>query len=97
MDYWLNGGGNKRRFDSVQHSFRLLKRRTELYRWKETVDKQGSRVDKLRMIDDKVLHRFMTSKEMGAIMHEADIFRFAAEINSDVCLEGFKAANNCFA
>ena len=93
VNYWLNGGGNKRRFDSVQHSFRLLKRRTELYRWKETVDKQGSRVDKLRMIDDKVLHRFMTSKEMGAITHDADISRFAAEINRDVCLEGFKAAN----
>ena len=69
-----------------------LKNATDLYRWATQVEARGARLDKLRAINEVTLEKFTIARNNRLIVHDADLRRLAAQANTEVKLECFKAS-----
>lgn len=105
IDYWIlkpATGGKKadlRAMSSVMHKYRsqLSKNeavaRTQLYRYKTLVQKNGRRNDKMKFIHDFVLQKFSDSRLDLNIAHDRTISEWAMEANQVVKYPRFKATD----
>lgn len=61
------------------------------YRWKETVNRGGTRRKKLLKILEYVYNNFVNCIDTHAIIHNLDLRRWSLQANEEIGLENFKA------
>lgn len=93
VEYWLNGK-NKLKFETVQNRFRKLKTARQLYRWNDQVTAGGSRIDKLKKIEEHCLQKFRIARSNRIPIHDIDIRRIAKEKASEINFDEFKASTH---
>ena len=63
-------------------------------RWEETVNRGGTRREKLLQISEYVYNKFVDGIETHAIIHDLDLRRWALQANEETGLENFKASRH---
>ena len=61
MEYWLSSK-NKLKFEKAQNRLKKLKTAHQLYRWRDQVLVGGSRIDKLKKIEEHCLQKFNVAR-----------------------------------
>lgn len=78
-----------------EHGFKTIL----LDRWRDQIERGGTRLDKLNQIFDATKIKFDQAKGNLAIVHDRNIRSMALDANKEIGLENFKASNHwiwCF-
>jgi hypothetical protein len=80
-------------FTTVQHEYPRLKDRKQLKRFREYVEKNGTRSHKIRRIEKFLLDKFLNARNEYLPVHDADIQRWAISQAKVESLPNFKASS----
>jgi len=76
VEFWKPDNTMKPRLlNSIKHRFRKVKSLRHLRKWKEQINRGGSRVEKLKEISSYTLEKFQESLEKGRAIYDIDIIR----------------------
>jgi len=73
VEYWKSGKKTRRSFSTVQKNFRKVKSLQQLYKWKVSVKKGGTNVDKLTFITEYVLQKFEEACDRRSIVYDINL------------------------
>jgi hypothetical protein len=93
VEFWKSGKKKYLSFTTVKNSFKKLKNRETLYIWEKQIENKGTRNDKLLLIYNSTVNRFIEAKNSRLIVHESDLRRWALNTNREVGLENFTASS----
>jgi hypothetical protein len=68
---------DKNGWRSTQHNFRRLKHRNYIYRFREYIEQQGTKSEKLDIINNFVYEKFNDAMTRKLIVHDKDLKRWA--------------------
>jgi len=93
VEFWKSGK-RKKKFATVQHIFKKIKHKSQLYRWAEQVSEGGSRLEKLKQISSYVLENFEDALKHALPIHDCDLRKWALNARDQVGLSDkiFKAS-----
>ena len=92
--FWKSGQKRPLSLQSVQRKFRKVSSVYQLYRWEETVNRVGTRREKLLQISEYVYNKFVDGIETHAIIHGLDLRRWTLQANEETGLEILKASRH---
>jgi hypothetical protein len=92
VEFWQSGVRGNRSFSAVHHRFRFVTSQSLLYRFKQQIEAEGTRNDKLKTIASYTLAEFCRAKSMLLPIHDADLRRWAMCKQREVRLDGFVAS-----
>ena len=74
--FW-NGGGKKRKLNTVQHDFKYVSSERQLRRWAHQIEAGGTKRERLAQISEYVIQNLREAIDAGYILHDRDIRRWA--------------------
>ena len=74
--FW-NGGGKKRKLNTVQHNFKYVSSERQLRRWAHQIEAGGTKRERLAQISEYVIQNLREAIDAGYILHDRDIRRWA--------------------
>lgn len=97
VDYWekyfcKKKDSKKRSFNCVKNRFKLLRRKSDLYRWKNELRSEGSTKEKLSSISKQTLNEFRQARLNHRIVHDMSLRRWALTIGRKHKYPNFKAS-----
>ncbi|XP_011169807.1 uncharacterized protein LOC105202819 [Solenopsis invicta] len=93
VKYWRRDDSVRpKSFENVKHRFRKLTSPRELRRWREQVNRGGTRLEKLKEISSYTLDKFKEAVQNGIIIHDTDIARWALKAQQEINCPGFTAS-----
>nr|XP_012147706.1 PREDICTED: uncharacterized protein LOC105663441 [Megachile rotundata]XP_012147707.1 PREDICTED: uncharacterized protein LOC105663441 [Megachile rotundata] len=92
VNFWKSGKKGRLAFKTVQKRYRKLSTVGQLYRWEKHVNIGGSRINKLKLLAQKTIARFIEMRNRKIPIHDIDLRRWALQENEIVNLPGFQAS-----
>jgi hypothetical protein len=84
---------NKKGWKATQHNFRRVKQRNYIYRFRDYIEQQGTKSDKLLSINEFVHQKFNEAINKRLIVHDKDLKRWAILKKTEVELIPFVASH----
>lgn len=91
VEFWRSGKKNRYSLSAVQNRFKKVKSVHQLYRWEHSLQKGGTRREKLIYISHYVLNHFKEANNEQRIIHDLDLRQWALEAKEQIDLPSFKA------
>lgn len=86
-------GKRKRRWETVKHNFRRIPHQNYLARFRQYLEKHGTKKQKLEKVDDYVYDMFERAREKALPVHDIDLRRWALKKAMDESLYNFVASS----
>jgi hypothetical protein len=84
---------DKEGWKATQHNFRRIKQRKYIYSFRDYIEQQGTKSDKLLAINEFVHQKFNEAINKRLIVHEKDLKRWAILKKREVGLSSFVASH----
>ena len=97
VDYWRNVGGKQRALKTVQHRYKKVTCKKDLYRWESQVSNGGTKHEKLQFISKNTYEEFLKARKENKIVHDIDLKRWALKYAACVFHDTFRASKNWLA
>jgi DNA-binding ferritin-like protein (Dps family) len=89
-----NTGKRKRRWDTVKHNFQRIPHQNYIARFRDYLERFGTKKQKLEKIDDHVFDMFEHARENALSVHDIDLRRWALKKAMDESLHNFVASTH---
>lgn len=81
-------------FPTLRRRYRQIKHKEQLRRMKQYVNAQGTKTQKLQLVDDFVYTEFIHARECCLPIHDSDLRRLAIKKAQDLNIVGFTASHH---